>query len=149
MAGILSKMAQLADIEAFTIVILGAFNPQIFNPDWLARQKLIQDGEAEKATIDFLNADVAVFSLGWATVEVTRERASFVTNQAQHYELIRDLVTGVFKLLRFTPLTQFGMNWLSHFKVASEEAWHEIGDRLAPKADWKTVLERPGMLNLG
>ena len=34
------------------------------------------------------------------------------------------------------------------FQFESEEAWHAIGHRMAPKADWERVLEQPGMVQL-
>lgn len=136
------------EIEGISIIVLGAFNPQIFNPDWLARQKLIQEGEAEKAAVEAISSDIAVFSLGWAKLEVTRERAAFSTNQPQHYEILRDLVIAVFKILRHTPLTRFGINWIYHFKMPDEESWHKVGHKLTPKEPWKDALEKPGMRNV-
>jgi len=36
-----------------------------------------------------------------------------------------------------------------HFSLQSEENWHRLGDKLAPKEGWREILEgRPGMLAL-
>jgi hypothetical protein len=32
--------------------------------------------------------------------------------------------------------------------MASEESWHALGDRLAPKDLWATILDKPGMVSL-
>jgi hypothetical protein len=42
-----------------------------------------------------------------------------------------------------------GINWAMHFRMSSEEEWHRLGDRLAPKDGWRGTLGgRPGMLTL-
>jgi hypothetical protein len=42
-----------------------------------------------------------------------------------------------------------GLNYQMHFAMESEKAWHQIGDRLAPKEGWNGVLEgRPGLLSM-
>jgi len=43
-------------------------------------------------------------------------------------------------------LTALGINTERHFRVPSEEVWHEIGHRLAPKDKvWDGCLKAPGM----
>jgi hypothetical protein len=141
-------MSSPLEIEGLNIVVLGALNPQIFQPEWFARQGLIRIGEAEKATIEFINSDISAFSLGWVRVEITRDRASFASNQAQHYELLRDLVASTFKLLRHTPITRFGINWFCHFRMPNIETWHKIGHKLAPKEPWMDIVKQPGMIDV-
>lgn len=88
---------------------------------------------------------VTVFSIGWLGLEVTADRFAARTTQIQHVESLRDLVLGTFRLLRHTPVKQLGINRLAHFRSQSEEAWHEVGDRLAPKKQWDVLLVKPGM----
>ena len=60
--------------------------------------------------------------------------------------LVRDIVLGTFFLLEHTPVSALGLNRQMHFSLGSEEDWHRVGDRLAPKEGWSGVLEgRPGM----
>lgn len=141
-------MKPIAELEGLEIVVVGALNPQIFHPEWFARQKLIQDSEAEKATIEVVSPDISSFSIGWARVQVVREYVQFATNQAQNYELLRDLVTGTFKYLRFTPLLKFGINRSTHFRMENQEQWHALGHLLAPKHKWENVMIKPGMVCL-
>jgi hypothetical protein len=57
-----------------------------------------------------------------------------------------DLVRGTFFVLSRTPVTALGLNRQMHFSLESEENWHRLGDRLAPKEGWNEILEgRPGM----
>lgn len=133
------------EIEDVSIVLVGSLNPAIFHPSWFAHQKLIQQDEAERADIKIVTPDVCVFSIGWLAMEVTLDRFVVRTTQIQNLEPLRDLVRGTFGLLRHTPVRQMGINRIAHFRSPSEEAWHQLGHRLAPKEPWAGLLEKPGM----
>jgi len=47
-------LEQPAEISGASIVLLGSFNPPIFQPQWFARQNLLQPTLAEKAKINFI-----------------------------------------------------------------------------------------------
>ncbi|MDE3098541.1 MAG: hypothetical protein KGJ88_03630 [Verrucomicrobiota bacterium] len=131
--------------EEVIIVLVGSFNPAIFHPVWFAHQKLIQQVEAERADIKIVSPDISMFSIGWLTVDVTQDRFAARTSQIQNLEPLRDLVRGTFGLLCHTPVKQMGINRIAHFRSASEDAWHQLGHRLAPKEPWAGLLEKPGM----
>jgi hypothetical protein len=131
-----------------SIVLVGSFNPAIFHPTWFAREKLIQREEAERADLKIVSPQVSVFSIGWLGLEVTLDRFAARTKQIQHVEPLRDLVLGTFGLLRHTPVDHLGINRQAHYRSASEEEWHELGHRLAPKEPWAGLLEKPGMRQL-
>jgi hypothetical protein len=132
--------------EHVGVVFLGSFNPQIFQPAWLAAEKLIRKEEADAAKVQVIHPEVTAFSLEWATLQVTHERFKLETTTEQRFspELIRDLTLGIFRLLSHTPIKQIGLNRVFHFQVESEDVWHAIGHRLVPKKDWDGILERPG-----
>src|SRR5688572_1822642 len=115
-------------LEGVMIVLVGAFNPQIFQPAWFASEKLIRKEEADSARIEIIHGDLTVFSLDWCKLEVTDDRFRIDTSSLQQYspELIRDLTLGTFGILRHTPLKMMGLNTMYHFEVASEEVWHSI-----------------------
>lgn len=126
-------------------MLVGSFNPAIFHPAWFAREKLIQNEEAELADFKIGSPQVSVFSIGWLAIEVTLDRFAARTTQIQHVEPLRDLVLGTFGLLRHTPIKQMGINRGAHYRSSSEENWHKLGHRLAPKEPWAGLLENPGM----
>lgn len=134
--------------EGVSVVLVGSFNPAIFHPAWFAREKLIQHEEAERAEVKIVSPQVSVFSIGWLGLEVTLDRFAVRTTQIQHAEPLRDLVLGTFGLLRHTPLAHMGINRQAHFRSTSEEEWHALGHRLAPKEPWAGALEKPGMKQL-
>jgi hypothetical protein len=138
-------MAELQN-EAATIVLLGSFNPRIFQPFWFAAQDLIRSDEAEKADIKLIHSDIAMFSIGWAQLQVSSDR--FAISTIKDHILIRDLVVGTFRVLEHTPVRALGMNRELHYALASQAQWHSLGDQLAPKEIWRQVLTpnyRPGM----
>jgi hypothetical protein len=135
------------EIKGFSIVLLGDFNPKIFQPAWFSSQSLIREKEYETADIRVVHNEIVDFGLGWCQVQVTRDR--FVAQSDQEpYEAVRDLVLGAFKLLSHTPVTKMGINTEAHFRVESEKAWHVFGHLLTPKEIWNEILSSPGMRSI-
>lgn len=142
-------MAELRpELEGVTIVLRGAFNPRIFQPAWFASEDLVRKGEADAAEIEVIHKEIAVLSLGNFKLQVMEDRFTASTSDAPSVEPLRDLVLATFRLLRHTPIIQMGINTDAHFKLASEDAWHELGHKLAPKEHWSGLLENPGMKTL-
>ena len=135
-------------IEGVGIVLVGSFNPKIFQPAWFAAENLIREEEAQAANIQLIHPKVAIFSLDWLHLQVTEEQFTATTTQSSFYEPLRDLVLGTFRLLRHTPVQMMGLNRDSHFRMPTEEAWHAFGHRLTPKEPWAGVLKEPGMRSL-
>ncbi|MDA8305753.1 MAG: hypothetical protein M0Z81_02840 [Deltaproteobacteria bacterium] len=130
------------------IVLIGDFNPKIFQPAWFGAQDLIRQSEVEDATIQIVSSEIVIFTLDWLRLEVTRERFSAGTTQDPYHPFIMELVLGTFRLLRHTPLRMMGINREAHYKMNSEERWHAIGHKLVPKKMWEGLLTKPGMASL-
>lgn len=137
-------------IEGLHIVLIGSFNPQIFQPAWFSVEKLIRKEEADSAKIEVLHPQVASFSLEWLELRASLDRfyVSTSSDRQFHPELARDLTLGTFRILHHTPLRMLGLNHYFHFSMPSEEAWHKVGHIMAPQKPWKGLLERPGMRSL-
>jgi hypothetical protein len=132
-----------------TVVLVGDFNPKIFQPAWFGAQELIQSAEVESAKIDIVHSEVVIFTLDWLRLEITRDRFSAGTQQEPFEEVVRDLVVGTFRTLRHTPLRMLGINQEAHFRLDSEDRWHAIGHALAPKAIfWEGLIDKPGTASL-
>ena len=141
-------MASQLEKQSVSVVLRGNFNPAIFQPSWFALQNLIRLSEAEAARVEIIHPDATVFTAEWLVVNVTGDRFHASTTQEAYYETLRDLVMGVFDLLRHTPLRVMGLNRDFHYRTSSKEAWHSLGHRLAPIGDWESVLRKLGMLNV-
>ncbi|AEB09813.1 hypothetical protein [Desulfobacca acetoxidans] len=135
-------------IQGLSIVLLGDFNPKIFQPAWFAQENLIRAPEAEAADIKIINPEIVIFELEWLELQVTRDRCLFGTTQEAYYEVVRDLCLGTFKLLRHTPIQKMGINRNYHFRMNSVEEWHAFGHKVAPKELWISVLKTPGLASL-
>ena len=136
------------DIEGASIVMLGSFNPTIFQPRWLGTQQLIRPEEAENAKITIIQAEVADFSTEWFQLQVLQGRMSLSTADPRQYAPLRDLATAIFTILPHTPVTAVGLNRLFHFRMTSTEAWHGFGHLLAPKESWNAIMEAPGLRSM-
>lgn len=132
-------------VDELSIVLLGVFNPTIFQPMWFARQDLLRGSEAEMAKIDIVHQDVSIFSAEWLVVQVTRDRFSAVTRADAYKSHLCDLVQGVFARLSHTPVYQMGINVTTRIRFRDEKDWHSFGHFVVPKSPWAKVLDRPGM----
>jgi hypothetical protein len=139
-----------SNLEGISIVLVGDFNPKIFQPVWFAAQEppLIPKMEAEEAKLEIIHPDVVVFEVDWFQLQVTRDRFHISTVQESRYEFLRDLVLGTFQLLQHTPVRAMGINKDAHRGVQSMEMWHGFGDRIAPKGVWDGIVEKPGLLTI-
>lgn len=98
------------EAQTAAIVLLGSFNPRIFQPAWLAQHALIRNEEAERATGVVFSEDIAVFTCDWLSIHVTKDRFTAATENAEHVNTLRDLVLGTFSLLEHTPFNKMGLN---------------------------------------
>lgn len=136
------------EIEGASVVLVGQFNPAIFQPAWLGATNLIRKEEADGATIQVINPQVTSFSADWLGLQVLAQRFQATTTDPAHYQALRDVVISIFQLLEHTPFWIMGMNRDMHFKVESEERWHRLGHLLAPKEAWRPLLDQPGLRSL-
>jgi hypothetical protein len=142
------------EIDGATLVLLGSFNPAIFQPAWFKSSDLLSGPEADDAEVKIIHPAIAEFSTDWLQLSVIRDRFALHTKSAAHFEQIQDLAVGVFHLLEHTPVTAMGLNRDMHFRIENEERWHALGDRLAPKDIWSEKLrgigtrDKPGLRSM-
>ncbi len=136
------------ELQGLTLVLVGDFNPKIFQPDWFALQDLMTSEEASNADVEIVHPDVCSFSVDWASLQVTREKFIIRSQMDPYFERVRDITLASFSILQHTPLKMLGINHDAHYSTVSETEWNEIGHHLAPKDDWKGVLDAPGLRTL-
>jgi hypothetical protein len=78
---------------------------------------------------------ISRFETDWFTLQVVQEQFA-VHSKGPVTPLVRDLVTSIFSLIDQTPVTAFGLNFSAHFRMPTADAWHKVGDTLAPKELW-------------
>lgn len=136
-------MANRVELSGISVVAAGAFNPAIFHPLWFAEKELLARNASEEALDkEFIAArDLAGFTADWLSVQVTQDQLVLSTVEEGREFDLRDLAKAVFDLLPETPVNAVGLNTDAHFRVASEEEWHTIGDRFLPKDFWQPLFE--------
>lgn len=133
------------EILSANIVVLGAFNPAIFSPDWLELNQLIgpDDAKVIRSSENFVvtrqvtQLESETFRL---LVEESKYQASCTGVAGPH---IRDLTMGVLELLPHTPLRAIGLNFDIQYRFHDSDAYHKVGDALAPKSIWLQVVGDP------
>ena len=139
------------EINGLHLILIGDFNPAIFHPTWFAGEKLITETEAAEAsqsTDFFCSPQVASFHLPWATINVGQDHFSASTIRESHFESLRDLVIGTFKLLKHTPVKKLGINVEQHYRYEDLEKWNNFGHKLAPKEILKNFMDDPSLSSL-
>lgn len=129
---------------ASSVVGLGSFNPAILSPDWLEHHKLIggQDADAARQGKTLIvTHQVAQFETNWFALQVIENQFS-LTSKGAVTTAFKDLVVGILTLLPQTPISAIGLNFMGHFKLATRDEYHKIGDVFAPKAIWLELFPK-------
>jgi hypothetical protein len=144
-----------AEILTSAIVGVGDFNPAIFSPDWLERNGLIGKDDADSVREGsqgkslLVSHQVTTFETKWFALQVLENQFTLTSKDALS-PAFKDLAVGIFQLVPHTPIKAVGLNFMGHFKLASEDAYHRVGDVLAPKDIWKALYpdESSGLADL-
>lgn len=135
-------MPYSAEIFTSSIVGLGDFNPAIFSPDWLERNSLIgkDDASAAREGQNFIvTHQVSAFETDWFALQVMENQCT-LTSKGVLTPALQDLAVGIFQLVPHTPIHAIGLNFMAHYKLATEAEYHQVGDVLAPKEIWKNLF---------
>ena len=128
-----------------SIACIGAFAPAAFTPDWLLKNNLIGEDEYQS----MLESDKVICSASVAQLEsntficqITPTRIHIVSKDVVR-PTINDLAMGILSLLGRVAITSVGINFMTHFKMPSDEAYHRVGDVLVPKPVWLGLFNQP------
>lgn len=136
-------------VETIVVIFVGDFNPMIFQPSWLSAKGLIREDEATAAKVDVIHNEITRYEIGdWLQFEVTRDRCSFTTLKEPYFEPMRDLMTGIYKILRETPIRALGINNVYDLSLKSPEDYFLFGSKLTPLDFWTDNLNDPRLLQL-
>ncbi|MEM6738058.1 MAG: hypothetical protein AAF620_18515 [Bacteroidota bacterium] len=136
------------ELERLSIVLIGSFNPKIFHPAWLSANGLIRSSEAETAEKMFIHNNVSVFELDWMSINVTPDRFTINTLQPAYYEIVRDLVSGMFEILEHTPMTAMGVNFESHYGMSKPERLRSVSNEIIDIKKWESIFDKPELNSL-
>ena len=106
--------------EESSIVLVGAFNPAIYHPEWFLRNGLVSEDDLSDQEIELVHNDLSRFSFAWLSVQVQSNKFIARTNDPSQFIPLRDLIVSVFSILEHTPITNLGMNYLATYTLTSE-----------------------------
>jgi len=135
-------------IETFSLVAIGDFNPVIFQPFWMSSKGLIRDEEAKNAVVDIVHNEILRFELDWLKIEITRTRCEFTTAKEPYFEPLKDLAIGIFEILKETPIKSYGLNHIYDLAFNTDSQYFEIGNKLTPLDLWKEDIKSPRLFQL-
>lgn len=124
------------------IVAIGDFNPAIFTPDWLESQQLIgaQDAQGMREAENLvITRQVAVLETDSFLLKIDEGRFQ-AHSKGVLTPALRDLAIGIFELVPHTPAKFLGQNFVTLFKFFDTDAYHLVGDVLAPKPIWQKLF---------
>ena len=136
-------------IETLSIVLLGDFNPVIFQPYWLANKELIREDEAKNAKIDIIHNDIVRYEIAdWFNVEINKGRCEFKTTKTPYFDPIKDLTISIFSILKETPIKSMGINHVYDLSLLSNDNFYKFGNTLTPLSIWGDSINDPRLLHL-
>lgn len=139
-------LVELNTINGLSIVLLGNFNPVIFQPYWFATKKLIREEEGTNATINIIHPTICQFQLDWATFSIEQDKFSVIATNESYFESVKDLIISTFDILKETPIWALGINHTYNFKVDNEDQYKKFGQWLYNYQIWKSNIEEGGGL---
>ena len=132
--------------KQYSIVLLGDFNPSMFQPEWFSKNNIISTEEAEFAKGDsqksplIVTPQVTIFSTSQFSVRVETNRFTVICEK-EPVVVIEDFVCKTFEKLGGIVIKAYGLNYNAHYPCDSLNEFQRIGDNLAPKSFWEAFLE--------
>src|SRR5260221_1037799 len=96
--------------EGLEVVLLGSFNPKIFHPAWFRRYDLINEADLEDATVRIVTNDVSDIEMRGIHLICLKDRMSLGSGDPSRYDMIRDWLLEILRLIPHMPLTALGIN---------------------------------------
>jgi len=144
-------MEPTLEIFAAQLIVVGSFNPPIFSPEWLKSHGLIGSDDCDAAIQNdsyAITPEIARFETDWFSLQVVQNQFALVSKGAVTPQL-KDLLIGIFTIIDQTPVSAAGLNYIGQYKIPSRDAYHRIGDILAPKTIWAKFYSAENNESLG
>lgn len=145
---LISMLKDILQIYTVGIVLTGDFNPAIIQPFWLSQKKLIGEQEASGANVKLIHKDLVRFEIDWFYLEVTKSRLELRTSKMPYFEPLKDLIIGIFELLKETPLTAVGINHIMHIPIREEQQYDKLGNNIVALSTFSKFMRDPKVLEL-
>jgi len=140
----MSEILYKPENKIVSVVLIGAFNPFMFQPNWFSANDIISQSEIDamlsnKTTPFIFATNLTIFNTAQLHIHVQEDRFT-VTGIKESFCMVKDVVKKTFERLGAMVITAMGINTSAHFKMPNLSKYHEFGDRLSPKGIWKDFL---------
>jgi hypothetical protein len=133
------------EIDNASIVLIGNFNPMIFQPYWFMAQEIFSPDEANNAKIEVIHPEITIFSIEWLSIRVEKNVFTAISLKQPHIH-VHDFIVNTFgNCLIHTPIYRLGINRTVEFKTDISNK-DKLGKTLAPQSawgDWGKEIEGP------
>lgn len=131
--------------KRISIVLIGDFNPAMFQPEWFARNDIISVEEASIAKDSdgaplVVTPQITMFKTSMFEVRIEQKRFS-VSCLKEPWDLVKDFVGKTFEKLSGMSINAYGYNYDAHYYIGGAETLNSIGNYLAPKQYWGALFE--------
>jgi hypothetical protein len=112
------------ELDAFSVVAAGHFNPAIFHPGWMEARGIISSAEMELVKTEIVSPDVSslIFRHDEAdpglSLHVDPERMTVQSNDVLQLHKALDLVKNLLNVLSHTPVAAIGIHRHQHYDNA-------------------------------
>jgi hypothetical protein len=133
------------EVDTESIILIGHFNPMIFQPYWFESQGIFNSDEVEKAEVNVIHSEITIFSIDWLSIRVEKNVFSAISTKQPHIRLLDFICSTFGECLVHTPIYRVGMNKTIEFK-ADVSKKDKLGKTLAPQdawGDWGKEIEGP------
>jgi hypothetical protein len=138
-------------LETVSIVLLGSFQLDEFEPSNLWKLGCIETGEHEVGKIGLRLPDT--FAIRYPSLHIVAEMTKIAVNSTVEepvFERAKEFFLCFFSNSKNHAASALGINNDFHRRVENLERWHAIGHNLVPKATWHNALklQNAGLLSV-
>ncbi|HLE25381.1 MAG TPA: hypothetical protein VI935_06985 [Thermodesulfobacteriota bacterium] len=132
----MGEETQTSPLYQCSIVILGSFNPGIFQPEWIERFGILPEQEVKaviepgatvtlsdgktKAPAFIITPEITQILFPTFQLKVGLSRFEFLTLQRDEFERVPEVVIKIFHLLPHTPISAVGINFNIHLPIKDD-----------------------------
>ena len=131
--------------KQYSIVLVGDFNPLMYQPEWFGRNDVISMEEVEyarnqsNAVPTIVTPQLTLFRTSQLSVKVEMTRFQVVAEK-EPMIIVKDFFRKTFEKLGALTVRAYGYNYSAHYRFGSEAEIHCFADKLTPKKYWGSLL---------
>lgn len=130
-------MSRNAVHTSVSLVLIGQFEPNKFDPQSLVEARVIGKKSAETASWLTLVPDKTLqFRIQWAEFLIMEDRLQIVALESPYIRICDAAIKAVVDLAPRTLVRQFGINVSCDYDMESVDSRNDLGCRVAPPEAW-------------